>query len=238
MNEYTTADYLNQLEQDRQDLVDNLETQGISGLSGDETFTELVPEVLNISGSSIPTSFADFDAQEITNTDGLLNYWNNSPSLRTAIESGNTTLYTPSSQCPIYYIYIYNDKYYVWWLPYKCYTQQTNYWYATYINLYANTIINYGENGWYTNSYQSFKLNEDTQILTYYVSNIGYDTIDDLINGMKNNTVEYTESSARRWYATPVISNAILGSKNVNPKGDIYNDAQIISHNETIITMS
>lgn len=50
MNEYTTADYLNQLEQDRQDLVDNLETQGISGLSGDETFTELVPEVLNISG--------------------------------------------------------------------------------------------------------------------------------------------------------------------------------------------
>ena len=50
MNEYTTADYLEQLEQDRQDLVDNLETQGISGLSGDETFTELVPEVLNISG--------------------------------------------------------------------------------------------------------------------------------------------------------------------------------------------
>ena len=46
----TTADYLNQLEQDRSDLVDNLETQGITGLTGDETFTELVPEVLNISG--------------------------------------------------------------------------------------------------------------------------------------------------------------------------------------------
>ena len=44
----TTADYLNQLEQDRHDLVDNLETQGITGLTGDETFTELVPEVLNI----------------------------------------------------------------------------------------------------------------------------------------------------------------------------------------------
>lgn len=52
MNEHTTADYLNQLEQDRQDLVDNLETKGITGLSGDETFTELVPEVLNISGGA------------------------------------------------------------------------------------------------------------------------------------------------------------------------------------------
>ena len=55
----TTADYLNQLEQDRQDLVDNLETKGITGLSGDETFTELVPEVLNIpsgGGGVLPTN--------------------------------------------------------------------------------------------------------------------------------------------------------------------------------------
>lgn len=44
----STADYLNQLEQDREDLVDNLEAKGITGLSGDETFTQLVPEVLNI----------------------------------------------------------------------------------------------------------------------------------------------------------------------------------------------
>ena len=47
---YSTSDYLTQLEQDREDLVDNLETKGITGLTGDETFTELVPEVLNISG--------------------------------------------------------------------------------------------------------------------------------------------------------------------------------------------
>jgi len=44
----TTSDYLTQLQQDREDLVDNLETKGITGLTGDETFTELVPEVLNI----------------------------------------------------------------------------------------------------------------------------------------------------------------------------------------------
>ena len=42
----TIAEQLTQLERDRQDLVDNLETKGITGLSGDETFTELVPEVL------------------------------------------------------------------------------------------------------------------------------------------------------------------------------------------------
>lgn len=47
----TTSDYLTQLQQDKADLVDNLTTQGITGLTGDETFTELVPEVLNISGS-------------------------------------------------------------------------------------------------------------------------------------------------------------------------------------------
>ena len=51
-----TSDYLEQLIQDRDDLVDNLETKGITGLSGDETFTELVPEVLNI-----PSGGADLD---------------------------------------------------------------------------------------------------------------------------------------------------------------------------------
>lgn len=48
----TIAEQLTQLQKDREDLVDNLETMGISGLSGDETFTELVPEVLNISGGA------------------------------------------------------------------------------------------------------------------------------------------------------------------------------------------
>lgn len=43
-----TSDYLTQLQQDKQNLVDNLTEKGIEGLTGDETFTELVPEVLNI----------------------------------------------------------------------------------------------------------------------------------------------------------------------------------------------
>jgi len=46
----TIEQNLTQLVQDRDDLVTNLTTKGITGLTGDETFTELVPEVLNISG--------------------------------------------------------------------------------------------------------------------------------------------------------------------------------------------
>lgn len=48
----TIAEQLTQLTQDRDDLVSNLTTKGISGLTGDETFTELVPEVLNIQGGA------------------------------------------------------------------------------------------------------------------------------------------------------------------------------------------
>lgn len=44
----TTSDYLTQLQQDRLDLIDNLEAQGIDDLTGNETFTELVPRVLDI----------------------------------------------------------------------------------------------------------------------------------------------------------------------------------------------
>ena len=56
----TIAQQLNQLEADRQDLVDNLTTMGIEDLTGDETFTELVPEVLNIpSGGDVSDYFGD-----------------------------------------------------------------------------------------------------------------------------------------------------------------------------------
>ena len=47
----TISEQLIQLISDRDDLVDNLTTKGITGLTGDETFTELVPEVLNIPSS-------------------------------------------------------------------------------------------------------------------------------------------------------------------------------------------
>lgn len=44
----TTSDYLTQLQNDKATLVDNLTTKGVTA-SDDETFTELVPKVLDIS---------------------------------------------------------------------------------------------------------------------------------------------------------------------------------------------
>lgn len=71
----TTSDYLTQLQQDREDLVDNLETKGITGLTGDETFTELVPEVLNISGGGDPSEYFNTEPTTISGTQwALKNY--------------------------------------------------------------------------------------------------------------------------------------------------------------------
>ena len=54
----TITEQLTQLVSDKNDLINNLETKGITGLTGDETFTELIPEVLNIpSGEDLSEYF-------------------------------------------------------------------------------------------------------------------------------------------------------------------------------------
>lgn len=45
---YTIQDYIDSLKNDKATLVDNLETKGITDISDDNTFTELVPKVLDI----------------------------------------------------------------------------------------------------------------------------------------------------------------------------------------------
>ena len=68
----TIADYLNQLETDRQTLVTNLTTKGITGLVGNETFTELVPRVLEIEGGGgggrLPEDYQEVEYIESTGT--------------------------------------------------------------------------------------------------------------------------------------------------------------------------
>lgn len=68
----TISEQLTQLISDRDDLVDNLTTKGITGLTGDETFTELVPEVLNIPSGGTPViapmkdvNFYDYDGTRL-----------------------------------------------------------------------------------------------------------------------------------------------------------------------------
>ena len=79
----TTSDYLNQLKADKQALVDNLTSKGVTGLTGDETFTELVPEILNIpSGGGLDwealglTSFENILSKEYQNAIQLQENWN------------------------------------------------------------------------------------------------------------------------------------------------------------------
>jgi hypothetical protein len=87
----TTADYLEQLQQDREDLVNNLETKGITGLTGDETFTELVPQVLNIpSGSGVDTKLIYNTEPETMST--MSNWAKNNYILGTGFAYGTLTI--------------------------------------------------------------------------------------------------------------------------------------------------
>lgn len=69
----TIEEYIDQLKSDREDLVDNLETMGIQDLEGTETFTELVPQVLNIPVSGgqviqyeqVPTASSEYEGKII-----------------------------------------------------------------------------------------------------------------------------------------------------------------------------
>lgn len=70
---YTIEDYLNSLKNDKSKLKDNLEEKGITGLSGDETFTELVPEVLNIKQSDLGEYFTDTIPSGSSNAGGIIN---------------------------------------------------------------------------------------------------------------------------------------------------------------------
>ena len=54
----TTSEYLQQLQTDKQNLVDNLATKGVSATS-DETFTSLVPKVLDIQSGGSDAEITD-----------------------------------------------------------------------------------------------------------------------------------------------------------------------------------
>ena len=242
----TTADYLNQLEQDRQDLVDNLETKGITGLSGDETFTELVPEVLNISGGgTTPTNFNELRLELDTLSTNFVNYINNSILNRTAYTNESVVLYTPASTHTKYVIHKRSSgKYRVVW--FNCaVVNQTN---TT--NLQVNTFLG--------NS--SYMLTVDNNITSMFLASPGFatpfgdatayisdelDTPEDIINGMRNNTLTYRTATNNNYGMvedTPNIltySNVLcvstIGKTNYTP--DLIN-TRIISHNESFEVIS
>lgn len=100
----TTSDYLNQLRTDKQDLVDNLTEQGIEGLTGDETFTELVPKVLDIQtgGGDLDWNalglqdFEDFCNEKYQETEDIKNNWNSSISSMYSKYEGSSIAFFPT----------------------------------------------------------------------------------------------------------------------------------------------
>lgn len=85
----TTADYLTQLGQDRDNLVTNLQTKGITGLTGDETFTELVPEVLNIPSGSGGDNVTDWSVLGYSATPTpIQNYYDTALNIMNTIPQG------------------------------------------------------------------------------------------------------------------------------------------------------
>lgn len=97
----TTADYLTQLQSDKQALVDNLNAKGVTA-SGDETFTSLVPKVLEIEsgggsgaevytpefisfksygGTSLENATKNIDTSNITTMEGIFAHCTNLKSL-------------------------------------------------------------------------------------------------------------------------------------------------------------
>ena len=243
MNEYTTADYLNQLEQDRQDLVDNLETQGISGLSGDETFTELVPEVLNISGGgSTPTTLAEFSQQVTDITNSFLNYLDTTYiQNRTAYTNQSVNLYTPDIDCKFYVIRKRNDVYSVIW-------NNSVAMYRDYSNFMTSTPILYSTQSGAVQSQLALASNPRLQFRQAsanqkgYYSNETFSTKEEAVTAMLNNQITYTQNSGNNYYIqadTPYMcpySNMVLVDTSTGE--NILKDTMVISHNETIVAMS
>lgn len=60
----TLKELTDSLKSDRTTIVNNLTTMGITGLTGNETFTELAPEILNIVTTTPVTTDVDNGTQD------------------------------------------------------------------------------------------------------------------------------------------------------------------------------
>lgn len=63
----TINEYIDQLKSDKADLKTNLQTKGVTGLTSSDTFTELVPKVLDIESPNL-------ESKTVTITENLVTY--------------------------------------------------------------------------------------------------------------------------------------------------------------------
>lgn len=97
----TIDDYINQLNSDKEDLVDNLQTKGIRGISDSNTFTELVPKVLDIPkgdfewnslGLNTPKFIIDEQEPIFDYSENIYNNWNDATTSTANMFLNNTTI--------------------------------------------------------------------------------------------------------------------------------------------------
>lgn len=244
----TTADYLNQLEQDREDLVDNLETKGITGLSGDETFTELVPEVLNIPSGGTPSinSYTELKDGLISVMNSYSNYLKGIFNTYPTYTNNSVTLYTPDINYKNYIIQKRSSgKYRVVWINTNLFIgiyDNNNIGYYTTTNgaISFNNTLNYNT----TNFNPAPYFSEPSYSVTKAYTSNEFNTIDEIIENMQlqnssltysiwttNNRLAFIADSP---YLIPYSNTLLWDERNTH----IPINSQRISNNETIVAIS
>ena len=252
----TIVEQLTQLERDRQDLVDNLETKGITGLTGDETFTELVPEVLNISGGGggLPATNSYYQLKSNLNSilgeysDYLKSLFSSYP----VYTNNSVTLYTPDATCTNYFIQKRSSgKYRVIWFinsgnsEFTAIKNDTTFGYCSLYN--QQYFPGFDEN---TLEYTSTNITpppypNPTPItkMAYYSNELN--TIEDVITNMQlqNGSLTYTQWTSGSDFGGVLDSTYLIPYSNTLVY-DLRNStnefvmSQRISKNETIVTIS
>jgi len=248
--------YLDQLDQDKDDLVTNLTEKGITGLTGDETFTELVPEVLNIPSSILPTftSLNDFNNYWKQSFDIFDNYLKSVVNNYEPYTNQSITLYTPDIDCTNYVIQKKSDN------TYRVVWAKENFCYATIVSNTSEEIIGFGwakSSSTYVipESVSDLKQNYNVLFITasldqsrikFYYSN-NFPTLQELIQALQDSTgqnITYTFYNGgygfsaivdNDWKA-PMSNCPIFDRRNNN--NTIILDGKRVSNNETIEVIS
>lgn len=239
----TTSDYLEQLQQDKEDLVDNLTTKGITGLTGNETFTELVPEVLNIQSGGIPsiTSLSQINSYIQSMLSDFTSYKNNEFNNRDVYTTNSITLYTPDIDYTKYIIEKFSGGYRIVWIPEANIVAQIDTTNALNVNSgYRVRSSPYSETKIIDNLQMWLEVAGFTGNLGYYYSN-GFATIQEIIQAISspNGSITYTKWTTGNTISIVDDTPYIVPYSNItiydNRGGtSILLTTKVISKNETI----
>ena len=247
----TTSDYLTQLQQDKQDLVDNLTEKGITGLTGDETFTELVPEVLNIQSIPVPKSQTEFNQVMIQIANNYDNYLNSLPENYEAYSNNPITLYSPKNNFTKYMIQKTNaDLYRIVWsnqytYPYMIINSNSSQGFRGYEAFTAgSSTLSYATRNISVLASYFFpvSLKNRNNKEFYYSSN--FSTMEELLQALQDSaasSITYTKWTNGSDFSGVIDENFTVPYTNCpifDANSNLISNGKIISHDETIVEPS